>query len=196
MASHRHRWIWLLGALAAVVAFVLVWFQPQKLFIDERVSDPVPVAAADLPTTTPAAEGSTTTPAAPTASEPITTAPAAPTATAGPVDLAGGEFVSLDHGTSGTVRILALADGRRFVRLEGLDTDNGPDLYLYLSANPAGGPEQAFDDDYLSLGRLQGNLGDQNYELPPDVDPLAYASVVIWCDRFNSAFGAADLTEV
>lgn len=62
--------------------------------------------------------------------------------------------------------------------------------------NPASGPEQAFDDDYIDLGRLQGNLGDQNYELPPDIDPAAYASVVIWCDRFDSAFGAADLVGV
>jgi hypothetical protein len=29
--------------------------------------------------------------------------------------------------------------------------------------------------------------------VPEDVDPGAYASVVIWCDRFDSAFGAADL---
>jgi hypothetical protein len=105
-----------------------------------------------------------------------------------------GDFVSLDHTTGGTARVLELADGRRFVRLEGFETDNGPDLYVYLSTNPADGPEGAFDDQFTNLGRLQGNIGDQNYELPTDVDPATYTSVVIWCDRFDSAFGAADLS--
>jgi hypothetical protein len=169
----------------ALLVFVLVWFEPYKLFIDERVDQAVPTAR---PSETPAGSerpGETT-----PAQEPATTT----TAPAEPVDLATGSFVSLDHATSGTARVLGLADGRRFVRFEGFETENGPDLYVYLSTNPANGPEDAFDDDVANLGRLQGNIGDQNYELPADVDPAGYASVVIWCDRFDSAFGAADLT--
>ena len=77
------------------------------------------------------------------------------------------------------------------MRLEGLDTDNGPDLYLYLTANRADGDEGGFDDDYVNLGRLKGNQGDQNYELPTDTDLTRFATIVIWCDRFNSAFGSA-----
>jgi hypothetical protein len=115
---------------------------------------------------------------------PTTTVPPAP------VDLRTGSFVSLDHTTTGTARVLALADGRRFVRLEGFETENGPDLFVYLTTNPAAGPEGAFDDDYANLGRLAGNIGDQNYGLPSDIEPARYASVVIWCDRFDSAFGA------
>jgi hypothetical protein len=64
---------------------------------------------------------------------------------------------------------------------------------VYLSTNPIDGPEQAFDDDIVDLGRLQGNLGDQNYAVPAEVDLSRYRSLVIWCDRFNSAFGAAPL---
>jgi Electron transfer DM13 len=173
--QRRRRWPWAVAvAVVGLVVFVLIWFQPQKLFIDERVDAPIPVATA--PTTDPGAP-----------------ATAAPTAPAEPIDVANGTFVSLDHGTTGTVRILELADGSRVVRLEGLDTDNGPDLYLYLSTNPADGDESTFDDDHVNLGRLQGNLGDQNYDLPAGIDLTGYASVVIWCDRFNSAFGAADL---
>ncbi len=48
------------------------------------------------------------------------------------------------------------------------------------------------DDDVVNLGHLKGNQGDQNYDLPADVDLARFASVVIWCDRFDSAFGAAD----
>lgn len=174
------RWWWgAAAALCAVVSFVVIWFQPQKLFIDERVDEAIP--AATLPSTS-AVDG-------PPAPSPATDPPDA----AEPVELARGEFVSLDHSASGTSRVLQLADGRRIVRIERLDTSNGPDLYLYLTANPAGGDEVAFDDDYLSLGRLKGNQGDQNYDLPPDADLELFATVVIWCDRFNSAFGAADI---
>ena len=102
-------------------------------------------------------------------------------------------FVSLDHGTSGSLVLLQDADGRRYARIENLDTDQGPDVYVYLSTNTVDGPEEAFDDDYVNLGGLQGNLGNQNYEIPPDTDLTRYRSVVLWCDRFDSAFGAASL---
>ena len=176
-ATRRRRWPWAVAAgVVALGVFVAVWFQPQKLFIDERVDDPVPVVAAN-PTPAPADEHTTATPPSPSV----------------PRGVAGGTFVSLDHGTSGTVRILELADGTHVVRLEDLDTDNGPDLYLYLSTNPPDGAESAFDDDHVNLGRLQGNLGNQNYDLPAGTDLSRYVTVVIWCDRFDSAFGAADL---
>jgi len=101
--------------------------------------------------------------------------------------------MSIDHGTSGTVVLLEDAAGTRFVRLENLDTSNGPDLFVYISTNPPDGPEGQFDDDYVDLGRLEGNVGISNYVIPAGTDLSRYASVVIWCDRFNSAFGAAPL---
>jgi hypothetical protein len=185
---HPRRRVAAAAALVVVglAVFVLVWFQPQKLFIDDEVDQAIPTATTEAPAQDAASADPAAPPAGPTTSPPTTVPPE-------PVDLATGGFVSLDHGTAGTVRVLQLADGRRFVRLEGFETENGPDLFVYLSANPAGGPEGAFDDAYLDLGRLQGNIGDQNYEIPADLDLAAYASVVIWCDRFDSAFGAADL---
>lgn len=174
------RW-WFLGGGLAVVAglvFVLVWFQPHKLFIDERVDEDLPVAAAG---------GSSV-------DEPSATDDGSDEAAGDVKELASGEFVSIDHGTTGVVRIVELADGTRLVRLEDLATDNGPDLFVYLSTNPADGPSKAFDVDFVNLGRLKGNLGNQNYELPADVSIEDWTSVVVWCDRFDSAFGAADLT--
>ena len=50
-------------------------------------------------------------------------------------DLRTGTFVSRDHTTTGSVRIVELADGRRYLRLDDLATDNGPDLFVYLSTN-------------------------------------------------------------
>jgi hypothetical protein len=173
-------WLWSgIGAMAVLIAFVLFWFQPQKLFIDERVVEAVPTVP-PAPTTMPGSAASTSVP---------TTVPA----TQEPVDVARGEFVSLDHGTTGVARVIELADDRRYVRLEGLDTSNGPDLYVYVTTNPSAGDEDAFDDDFVNLGRLKGNQGDQNYELPTGIDLDRFTTVVIWCDRFNSAFGAADL---
>jgi len=215
LRRRRRRWPWLAvgAAVVAGIAFILFWFQPQKLFIDDRVDEPIPTVSAAAattgvtrssaattaaaPTTTAPAAASTTTAAAPTTT-PATAAAVTTPATAAavavePAELARGTFVSRDHGTSGVARVLELADGQRIVRLEDLETDNGPDLFVYLTTNPADGDEGAFDDDYVNLGRLKGNIGNQNYDLPEGTDLSRFASLVIWCDRFDSAFGAAEL---
>ncbi len=182
----RKAWLWpVLAVAVGLVVLVLFWFQPQKLFIDESVDDQIPTVVAD--TAVPPGDD-------PGGSDPaVPGAAGTPTAPAEPVELARGDFISIDHGTSGVVRVLELADGTRIVRLEDLDTDNGPDLFLYLSPNPSSGPEGAFDDGFVNLGRLQGNKGNQNYDLAADIDLSAFESVVVWCERFSSAFGAADL---
>jgi hypothetical protein len=181
VTRRRRRWPWITAAAAVgVVVFVLLWFQPQTLLIDVSVDEAIPTATTD--TTVP-----------PQPSDGAAPAPPATAVPTDPVELARGEFVSLDHGTSGTARVLELAGGSRIVRLEGVDTSNGPDLFVYLSRNIASGDEGAFDENFVNLGRLKGNQGDQNYDLPAEVDLTGFASVVIWCDRFDSAFGAADL---
>ncbi len=162
-----------MAVVVAVLAVVtLVWFQPQKLFYDDRVEEVLPSAEA-MP---PAADAGV-----------ITVAPS------GPVDLAVGTFVSREHETTGTVRVVRLPDGQVVVRLEGFETSNGPALFVYLSQNPADGEEAAFDEQFVDLGALKGNVGDQNYPVPAGVDATGFVSVVIWCDRFDAAFGAADL---
>jgi hypothetical protein len=158
------------GLLVAAVAVALFWFQPQKLLYDQRVSEGLPRAV------------STATAAG---------APAAPEAA--PVVLATGTFVSREHSTHGTVQVLRLADGRVVVRFEDFATSNGPVLVVWLSKNPARGTGGAFDDGYVDLGGLKGNIGDQNYVVPAGVDVGAYRSVVVWCARFSVPFGAADL---
>ena len=96
-----------------------------------------------------------------------------------------GSFIDGDHPTSGNA--LTITDGNQtFLRFEGFETDNGPDLNVYLrsSADP---------DDYIDLGDLAGNIGDQNYELPTDIDLARYDFVDIWCVRFGVSFGSATL---
>jgi hypothetical protein len=52
---------------------------------------------------------------------------------------------------------------------------------------------EELDRDVVDLGSLLSNIGNQNYEIPDDVDLTHYDTVVIWCLRFTSSFGAADL---
>jgi hypothetical protein len=168
----RHRLLVIALLVTALVASgVIVWFQPQKLFIDQRVDE--------APPTAPGMAGDGTTPARQGRREPVT--------------LAAGQFRSLGHTASGRAAVLELADGRRFLRLNDFHTSNGPDLFVYLSTTAADGPRDGFDDDFVSLGRLKANQGNQNYEIGAGVALDRYRSVVIWCRRFTYAFGAAPL---
>lgn len=162
------------GVLAVLAAVTLNWFQPQKLFYDQRVDEALPGPATET--------SSTAGPGPVSAAEPQ------------PVPLASGTFVSREHETSGTARVLRLPDGQVVVRFEGFATSNGPVLVVWLSSAPAHAENDAFGDDHVVLGALKGNVGDQNYVIPAGLDPLAYTSVVVWCDRFHVAFGAVDLT--
>ena len=107
---------------------------------------------------------------------------------------ASGSFISRSHPTEGSARVLGDGSGQRFLRLEDFRTDNGPDLNVYLSAAPPDAPAGAFDDDFVDLGDLKGNVGSQNYEIPVGLDLDRYSTVAIWCVRFGVVFGAAELT--
>lgn len=163
----------------------LYWFQPWKLWQDETVQESLPAAAA------------TQAPSAPDPAAEPSKAASTPPEPAGPRTLARGDLISHEHTTSGTATVLRLADGSHVLRLENLDTSNGPDLRVWLTDAPVKEGRAGwgvFDDGkYVSLGKLKGNKGDQNYVLPADTDPAAYTSVSIWCDRFNVSFGAAEL---
>ena len=150
------------------------------------------------PTNTPpptAAPG--TVPAAPESSPVTTIAPAAvaPTPSTEPeiVTVAAGSFMSRTHPGAGVATVLTDGSSQRFLRFENFSTDNGPDLNVYLTVAGADAPEGEFDDDFVDLGNLKGNIGDQNYEIPPEVDLERYDTVVVWCVRFGVAFTTADL---
>jgi len=146
---------------------------------------------APIQTTAAATTPETTTPEAP-----ATEAPAPAAAPTEPVVLAAGTFVDGEHATSGSATILQLPDGSRFVRLEGFSTSDGPDVDVWVTDQQAGGDDWGKYDDgrYVSLGDLKGTDGNQNYAIPADADLSGLTSVVIWCDRFNVAFGSAAVT--
>lgn len=172
-----------MGVVVLVVGAYL--FQPWRLWTTTVVDDALPPAASPLPTE----DAPATTPPPDTTPEPV--APPAP------VDLATGSFITHEHQTSGSVRIVQQPDGSRVLAIAGLDTSDGPDLRVWLSDQPviegtAGWG--VFDDGlFLELGTLKGNVGDQVYEIPAGVDITPYTSVSIWCARFAVSFGAAAL---
>lgn len=154
-------------ALAAGVAY----FQPQKLFINQRVDEANPAA--------------TTAPGQARQASPV-----ARTETV----LSRSNLQSLEHQSSGTVVLIELPGSGRILRLENLATSNGPDLRVYLSATPASSDWHGYDRDYVDLGSLKGNLGNQNYTVPDGVDLARYRSAVIWCRQFSVGFAVAPLT--
>ncbi len=168
----------------ALLVVALAAFQPWKLFIDVTVNEDLPTIASSE-----SAEPS---------AEPTTTV--AEQATPERVVTAEGTFISHEKSTEGKARIITLADGSRVLRLVDFDTDNGPDLKVWLAAAPVlEGTDGWFvfdDDKYLDLGPLKGNKGNQNYPIPADADISELTSVTIWCDRFSVSFGAAELTPV
>jgi hypothetical protein len=90
------------------------------------------------------------------------------------------------HNAEGVAKVVNLADGRTFLRLENLKATNGPDLYVYLSTDKDA-------SDIVNLGRLKGNIGNQNYEIPAGTDLSKYDTVLIWCKAFSVLFGSGKL---
>jgi hypothetical protein len=181
-----------LGAAAFIgVAVWLVFFvfAFHLLFIDDKVDEANPFAVSSPSATSPASVGGsppTTSPASAGGSPPTTVAVAAR-------ETHRGMFVDRSHPASGVATVIT--DGSKsFLRFEDFETDNGPDLFVYLSAGvTATSPAGALDDDFVNLGKLKGNIGAQNYELPAGTDLAKYKTVVIWCKRFTTAFGTSDL---
>lgn len=156
MKQGRGRRKALVGAVAVVVTAALgvglYLFQPWKLWQDQTVREALPTAA-------PAGTAATAAPSGTSG-----TVPAAPAPAAAPQTLTQGSFISHEHDTEGTARVIRLSDGSHVLRLEGLDTSNGPDLRVWLTDAPvregvAGW--RVFDDGkHVSLGKLKGNKGD------------------------------------
>ena len=113
-----------------------------------------------------------------------------------PVAVATGTFVDADavHKGSGMATLYALPDGNHLVRFEDFRTTNGPDLVVYLAKHPSpASADDVTDGGFLSLGKLKGNVGNQNYAIPSGTNVDDYNSVVIWCELFDVMFASAKL---
>ena len=114
----------------------------------------------------------------------------------GPATIASGRFHSNAHETKGTATAYRRADGTRILRLAAFETSNGPDVRVYLVAAPDVNDDATVKSaGFIELGKLKGNKGDQNYDIPASVDLAKYRSVTIWCKRFSVNFGTAPLSD-
>lgn len=192
MSRRATIWLSVLGVLLVVLAIGLMVFQPWLLLIDDEV-DEADEAGQVVGT---ASDGLSQT-AFPT-DEPTVDRTAGPAR----VQLASAEFIDGEHGTTGRAILYLRDDGSRYLRLDDLDTSNGPDLHVWITDQESGGDcggcvgswADYDDGQHVELGALKGNQGSQNYEIPADAKLGGMKSVVIWCDQFNVAFGTADIT--
>lgn len=173
----------LLGVIGVgAFAFGMWWFTPWRLFTDDPVNEAHPV-----------------TDAGPHPDAPAQAPGVFPDDDQQPPSfevIQDGRFLSLEHETRGFAKVLEDADGKRFLRFEDFETSNGPDLLVYLSSKTPSGTDDwhGYDADFVDLGPLKGNVGNQNYRIPPDTDLERYSTAVVWCRRFEVGFAAATLS--
>lgn len=113
-----------------------------------------------------------------------------------PTAISQGSFTEVDniHKGAGNATLYQLPNGKRVLRLENFNVTNGPDLFIYLAGSVM--PRNSSDlhsAGAFEVARLKGNVGDQNYELPADLDLAQFKSVVIYCKQFSVVFSTADL---
>jgi hypothetical protein len=117
-------------------------------------------------------------------------------APAAPVQEAAGSFHGVAHEGKGKAAIYRLPDGQRVLRMTEFETSNGPDLRVFLvAAADATDSDTVKNTGYLELGKLKGNQGDQNYDVPADADLAKYQAVTVWCNRFGVNFTTAPLVK-
>lgn len=93
------------------------------------------------------------------------------------------------HNAQGNAKVIPIEGGGNVLRLEDLIVRNGPDLYVYLSTDKSA-------SDFVNLGRLKANIGNQNYPIPAGTDMTEYDTVLIWCRAFSVLFGSAELKAI
>jgi hypothetical protein len=117
-----------------------------------------------------------------------------PTEIQEPVLITQGDFYGADdfHQGSGDAFVYQNPDGSYILRFENFEVTNGPQLHVILGVEPNPFNHDTLGD-YLDLGPLKGNIGDQNYVIPAGTDLEAYGSVVIYCVPFRVIFAIAPI---
>jgi hypothetical protein len=116
--------------------------------------------------------------------------PASQASTPTNVQLAIGEITGLAHPAAGTATVVRLETGDRALTLTDFTTDNGPDLRVYLTTQD---PATGDIGEFVDLGALKGNRGDQHYDIRAHVDLTEYHYVVVWSRTFTAAFASTEL---
>lgn len=97
--------------------------------------------------------------------------------------IAKSPMVARAHDVMGEALLVKVKD-QYFLRFENLETINGPDLRIYLSANLSA-------DDIIDLGPIRATVGNVNYVIPSGTDLSKYKNAMIWCRAFGVLFSYA-----
>ena len=97
--------------------------------------------------------------------------------------LAKAIMVARAHEVKGEA-LLVKAGDQNVLRFENLETINGPDLRIYLSADLSA-------DDIVDLGPIRATRGNVNYVIPAGTDLSKYKNAMIWCRAFGVLFSYA-----
>ena len=96
-----------------------------------------------------------------------------------------GLLMGVGHTVTGTATIYD-DKGAKVVVLDPFQSQNGPDLKVYLSKDL-----QA--TSYINLGNLKSISGKQSYVVPGTPNINEYTHVHIWCEQFSVVFGRAEM---
>lgn len=175
--------------IPAIVLFLIAlptaWYLLSPLFINVQVNESLPASARAVQTREPPAMQ---TAVADRTMHPMNEAMPA----AAPRLIKQADFYNVVHEGKGKAEFFKLSDGTTILRLEDFQVLNGPELHVYLVPTADVQPNIGQDiPGSVDLGKLKGNQGAQNYNLPSNINIEQFRSVVIWCQPFKVPFIAA-----
>ena len=189
------RGVIVVSVVVLVPLLAFAWWLLSPLLFDKTVDEEFPLTvSADVPASMTRAEVEAVMEGM--AKTVALVGDAMPDAMAEAVALKVGQFRDADrfHKGSGAATLYRLQDGSALLRIEEFRVTNGPDLHVILASNPdPSGRGELHEGDYIDLGKLKGNVGNQNYPLPADADAFVFNSVVIYCSPFHVIFSVASL---
>ncbi|MEM6910345.1 MAG: DM13 domain-containing protein [Verrucomicrobiota bacterium] len=217
------KFLLIVGGLALVGWLAFGFFGVQSLFVDQEVNEEVPdfiaalsaqedlqeegpvVVEEETPAESPTEPGASEMPekaispaleGTPREPAPLPVPEKQPEPQ--PVLLGSGSFVKGDstYSISGKA-YLSRFQGVTSLTLVDFEVTNGPDLFLYGvktdSTENSVVKKAVSEGQFVRLGRLKGNRGNQTYELEGELDPAEYPVLSIWCQRFSRNFGVVSL---
>jgi hypothetical protein len=114
-----------------------------------------------------------------------------------PTTLSSGALAQITpgHPTSGTAKLIKLADGSYVARFENLSTVGGPDVHVWASeGSDLSNSGTVGSSKYTDLGSIKSTNGNQNYVVALSATEVGkIKSIIIWCKSFSVAFGGATL---
>ena len=197
MNALKNKWLWFgAGLVIGIPVVAFGWWLLAPLFLDTEVNEDFPLTEnAAIPAGITQSEAETVMMTMAKVETKMDEEMPKEMMEASNVVVASGQFRDGDsfHKGEGKATIYELADGQQVLRFEDFKVTNGPDLRVLLvnHSNPEGRGD--LESGYEELGKLKGNIGNQNYPIPDSIDVGGYGSIVIYCKPFHVVFSVASL---